>query len=94
MSTSQFLTPELREWVAAQLRNGITREALYQAMLSSGWQADLAQQALALLLEPVLLVHAGNVDHLRLLEDRPQRVLDGEVDLVRAERAARDQQRL
>ncbi|OWQ92308.1 2-oxoglutarate-dependent dioxygenase [Roseateles aquatilis] len=47
MSTSQFLTPELREWVAAQLRNGISREALYQAMLSSGWQADMAQQALA-----------------------------------------------
>ncbi|WP_343633225.1 2OG-Fe(II) oxygenase [Roseateles sp.] len=47
MSTSQFLTPELREWVAAQLRNGITREALYQAMLSSGWQPELAQQALA-----------------------------------------------
>ncbi|RZI57521.1 MAG: 2-oxoglutarate-dependent dioxygenase [Rubrivivax sp.] len=47
MSNSQYLTPELREWVAAQLRNGITREALYQAMLTSGWQPDMAQQALA-----------------------------------------------
>ncbi|MDH0863882.1 2OG-Fe(II) oxygenase [Mitsuaria sp. GD03876] len=47
MSTSQYLTPELRDWVAAQLRNGISREALYQAMLTSGWQADMAQQALA-----------------------------------------------
>ena len=47
MSNSQYLTPELRDWVAAQLRNGITREALYQAMLSSGWAPDLAQQALA-----------------------------------------------
>ena len=47
MSNSQYLTPELRDWVAAQLRNGITREALYQAMLTSGWQPDMAQQALA-----------------------------------------------
>ena len=47
MSNSQYLTPELRDWVATQLRNGITREALYQAMLTSGWQPDMAQQALA-----------------------------------------------
>jgi len=47
MSNSQYLTPELRDWVAAQLRNGITREALYQAMLSSGWVPDMAQEALA-----------------------------------------------
>jgi len=46
MSSSQYLTSELRQWITAQLHNGITREALYQAMLSSGWQADLARQAL------------------------------------------------
>lgn len=46
MSSSQYLTTELRQWITAQLHNGITREALYQAMLSSGWQPDLARQAL------------------------------------------------
>ncbi len=46
MSSSQHLTTELRQWITAQLRNGVTREALYQAMLSSGWQPELARQAL------------------------------------------------
>ncbi|SEL17445.1 prolyl 4-hydroxylase [Roseateles sp. YR242] len=46
MNSSQYLTVELRQWIEAQLHNGITREALYQAMLSSGWQPDLARQAL------------------------------------------------
>lgn len=46
MSSSQYLTSELRQWITAQLNNGITREALYQAMLSSGWQPELARQAL------------------------------------------------
>ncbi|WAC72119.1 2OG-Fe(II) oxygenase [Roseateles sp. SL47] len=46
MSSSQYLTTELRQWITAQLHNGITREALYQAMLSSGWQPEMARQAL------------------------------------------------
>ena len=64
MSNSQYLTPELRDWVAAQLRNGITREALYQAMLTSGWQPDMAQQALAehRPFEPPLTLPANIVD--------------------------------
>lgn len=46
MSSSQYLTTELRQWVGAQLRNGVSREALYQAMLTSGWQPDMARSAL------------------------------------------------
>ena len=46
MAAQQHLTPDLRQWVAAQLRAGVSREALYQAMISSGWQAALANQAL------------------------------------------------
>lgn len=45
MST-QHLTTELRQWLGAQLGNGISREALYQAMLSSGWLPELARAAL------------------------------------------------
>lgn len=45
-SSAQHLTPELRQWVAAQLNAGLSREALYQAMLASGWQPGMAAQAL------------------------------------------------
>ena len=43
---SQSVTPELRQWVQQQLAAGVSREALYQSMLSSGWMPEVASQAL------------------------------------------------
>ncbi|MBB3192771.1 2OG-Fe(II) oxygenase [Roseateles terrae] len=89
MSSSQYLTTELRQWITAQLQNGITREALYQAMLSSGWQPDLARQALeehpSLASEPVLslpavaepVVEPGTVPEPNLGDQRSVLLPDG-----------------
>lgn len=42
----QAATPELRAWIVAQAQAGCTAESVLQAMLASGWQADVAAQAL------------------------------------------------
>ncbi|MDM0040114.1 2OG-Fe(II) oxygenase [Variovorax sp. J22G21] len=47
MSTGQFISPELREWMAAQLAAGHSIPALRASMRDAGWQDDVADAALA-----------------------------------------------
>lgn len=44
----QAVTPELREWIAAQTRAGCMAEDILQAMHASGWDDAVARAALAL----------------------------------------------
>lgn len=43
---SQLITPELRAWIVEQARAGCTPESVLQAMKASGWQEDVAIQAM------------------------------------------------
>ncbi len=45
-TTAQAVTPELRQWIIAQATAGCQPEAVLQSMLASGWQEDVAMQAL------------------------------------------------
>jgi prolyl 4-hydroxylase len=47
MSNSQFVTPELRQWIVEQTRAGCRPEEVLASMRSSGWQEDVALAALA-----------------------------------------------
>ncbi len=44
---TQPVTPELREWLVAQLRAGFDEPQVVAAMLASGWDEAVARQALA-----------------------------------------------
>jgi prolyl 4-hydroxylase len=46
MSTSQAVTPELRQWIIEQARAGCRPDAVLAAMRSSGWDEDVALDAL------------------------------------------------
>lgn len=46
MFAGQRITPELRQWIAEQLAVGEVPATLLQAMCSSGWSVEVAQQAL------------------------------------------------
>ncbi len=46
MSSSQHVTPELREWIVAQAAAGQSPEAVLTAMRRSGWEEDVAMAAL------------------------------------------------
>lgn len=52
---SQTITPELRQWIVEQAQAGFSAEAVYQSMLTSGWQEDVAIQAM----ETTLQAHLG-----------------------------------
>jgi prolyl 4-hydroxylase len=43
---SQTITPELRDWIVTQAQSGFSAESVLQSMLSSGWQEDVAIEAL------------------------------------------------
>jgi len=43
---NQLVTPELRQWIAAQAEAGHAPDAVLAAMRASGWQDDVARQAL------------------------------------------------
>jgi prolyl 4-hydroxylase len=58
MSTPQTVTPELRQWIVAQAQAGCQPEAVLQAMLASGWQEDVAIEALEKTLREHLDEHA------------------------------------
>jgi len=47
MSNGQFVSPELREWMAAQLAAGHSIPALRASMRDAGWHDDVAEAALA-----------------------------------------------
>jgi prolyl 4-hydroxylase len=42
----QTISVELRQWIVAQAQAGVAPEAVLEAMKSSGWQEDVAMQAL------------------------------------------------
>lgn len=46
MSTSQAVTPELRQWIIEQARAGCRPDTVLAAMRSSGWDEDVALEAL------------------------------------------------
>lgn len=43
---SQHITPELREWIVAQAQAGHTAESVLQSMKASGWDEDVAIEAM------------------------------------------------
>ncbi|MET0541241.1 MAG: 2OG-Fe(II) oxygenase [Variovorax sp.] len=47
MSNGQFVSPELREWMAVQLAAGHSIPALRASMRDAGWHDDVAETALA-----------------------------------------------
>ena len=44
----QTITPELRQWIVEQATAGCSPDAVLKAMLASGWQEDVAVQAMEL----------------------------------------------
>lgn len=46
MSDNQQITPELRRWIVEQAAAGQPPEAVLKAMRTSGWSAEVAEQAL------------------------------------------------
>lgn len=56
--TVQQVTPELRQWIVAQAQAGHKPEAVLEAMRASGWQEDVAIQALENTLTGFLAEHA------------------------------------
>jgi prolyl 4-hydroxylase len=57
MSTQQ-ITPELRQWIVAQAQAGCQPEVVLQAMRASGWDEDVALDALEATLRDHLTLHA------------------------------------
>lgn len=57
MSTQQ-VTPELRQWIVAQAQAGCPPETVLQSMRSSGWEEDVALEALEETLREHLKQHA------------------------------------
>ena len=56
--TVQQVTLELRQWIIAQAQAGHKPEAVLEAMRASGWQEDVAIQALENTLTGFLAEHA------------------------------------
>ncbi|MBC7604035.1 MAG: 2OG-Fe(II) oxygenase [Ramlibacter sp.] len=44
--TSQNITPQLRQWIVEQAQGGHSAEAVLQSMIASGWNEDVAIQAM------------------------------------------------
>lgn len=53
-STRQTITPALRDWIIEQARAGHRPEAVLEAMKSSGWQEDVAIEAMETVLSAML----------------------------------------
>ncbi len=45
-TSSQQITPELRQWIVAQAEQGFAPEAVLKSMIDSGWKEDIAIDAL------------------------------------------------
>jgi prolyl 4-hydroxylase len=45
-TSSQQITPELRQWIVAQAEQGFAPEAVLKSMIDSGWKEDVAIDAL------------------------------------------------
>jgi prolyl 4-hydroxylase len=53
----QYISAELRQWIIAQAQAGVPPEQVLDAMKSSGWQEDVAIQALEETLQAHLAAH-------------------------------------
>jgi prolyl 4-hydroxylase len=58
----QHVTPELRQWIVDQAKAGCRPEDVLKAMRSSGWEEDVAIEALESTLEGYLAEHARSVN--------------------------------
>jgi prolyl 4-hydroxylase len=58
MTARQIVTPELQRWIVAQATAGRQPEEVLAAMCQSGWEPDVAEQALEDTLRCVLADHA------------------------------------
>ena len=56
--TAQTITPELRQWIVSQAQAGCQPEAVLQAMRASGWDEEIAINALEETLRSHLSEHA------------------------------------
>lgn len=56
---SQAITPELRQWILAQVAAGHGPEAVLKAMTGAGWQEDVALTALETTLSQHLASHGA-----------------------------------
>jgi prolyl 4-hydroxylase len=78
-STDQVVTPQLSDWIVAQLAAGCTRADMLQAMQASGWDDAVAQAALAQTLPatgvPVPAADLAGATTLLQLPDRPVQLL-------------------
>jgi len=54
MSSSQAITPELRQWITEQARAGCRPEDVLASMKASGWQEDVALEAMERTLRDML----------------------------------------
>jgi prolyl 4-hydroxylase len=57
---AQVITPELRQWIIAQAEQGFGAEAVLKSMRESGWQEDVAIEAM----ETTLREHLNNTQAL------------------------------
>lgn len=57
-TTTQQITPELRQWIVAQASAGQPPEAVLKSMIDSGWQEEVAVGALEDTLRGYLVDHA------------------------------------
>lgn len=64
---SQTITPELRQWIIAQATAGFPPEAVLEAMKASGWNEDVAVQAL----ESTLKQHLQSISAGQTLKPLP-----------------------
>ncbi len=60
---TQVITPELRQWIVAQAQQGFAAEAVLKSMMDSGWQEDVAIDAL----ETTLRDHLATVQQQKVL---------------------------
>jgi prolyl 4-hydroxylase len=58
MSTEQIVTPELRQWIITQAQAGHTPDSVLKAMLASGWQEQVAIDAMEATLQGFLAEQA------------------------------------
>jgi len=57
----QFISADLRQWIISQAQAGVPPEQVLDAMKSSGWQEDVAIQALEETLQAHLAAHQKSV---------------------------------
>jgi prolyl 4-hydroxylase len=75
---SQPITPELRRWIAEQARAGHDADTVLQAMRESGWETEVAVQAL----ENVLRSHLHELTQAETMQGSPSAAAMPEPDLT------------